>query len=123
MSMRDRKMLKKKEKFINYFCSHFYVIPPDRNIVLWYQDGFIYSQCHKLEEFDSHKGVLVCLSKAAGISYTDIKAKLAKRGCEDSDSAELFYLYDLAKEKFFLDEKDIDMIANSIQKLDIASYE
>jgi hypothetical protein len=120
--MRNKKMLKKKEGFIDYFCSHFYVILPDRNIVLWYRDGFIYSQCHKLEEFDSHKGVLVCLSKAAGVSYTDIKEKLKKRGCEDSDSAELFYLYDLAKEKFFLTEKDIDMIVNNVQKLDIASY-
>lgn len=111
---KNRKEIKRLQ-MIEYLSDHCYLVSPANNIVIWYKDEFFGSQCHKEETFNIKKGLLVCISKIAGYTYNKIKDKLKLRGCENSDSAELFFLYDIAFNSFGLTENDIELISKNVE--------
>lgn len=113
---RKRKENNIRYNFMRYLSDHLYM--QNNNIVAWYKGSFITSKCHEKERFNSAKGVLVCIAKIAGYTYGDIKTKLEERGCQESDKAELFYLYDIAKNKFYLTENDVKNLVISINLIE-----
>lgn len=109
---RKRKEYRIRYNFVHYLSDRLYM--NDNNIVAWYKGSLITSKCHENEKFNSTKGVLVCIAKIAGYTYKDIRNKLAERECQESDKAELFYLYEIAKKEFYLTENDIKILVTSI---------
>ena len=112
-----RKEYRVRYQLVHYLSDHLYV--NNNNVVVWYKGSFISSKCHEDEEFSYTKGILVCIAKIAGYNYKMIKERLAKRGCQNSDKAELFLLFDIAKEKFYLDENDIKILVTAINLIKV----
>ena len=72
------------------------------------------AKCHD-EEFNVTKGVLVCVAKYFGVTYSRIKSILKMRGLAKSQDAELCLLWDIA-ERFEFDYDVIKSIEAQIEK-------
>lgn len=71
--------------------------------VLFIEGKKYVAKCHD-EPFDITKGILVCIVKYSGFSYSHIKSWLKQHGLEGSQDAELCHLWDISEAMGFSKE-------------------